>query len=100
MPISLLCCGMLFSRVLKRQQKEQSHLLRLQPPVMVEQSDHCSDDLEMALASLPTEQREVIALKIDGGLTFAHIAEILNISPNTAASRYRYALQKLRQALE
>jgi RNA polymerase sigma-70 factor, ECF subfamily len=56
-------------------------------------------ELERALRSLPAEQREVIALKIDGGLTFAEIAACLGVSPNTAASRYRYALEKLRAAL-
>jgi DNA-directed RNA polymerase specialized sigma24 family protein len=54
------------------------------------------DDLAAAVASLPGEQREVIALKIDGGLTFAEIAAVTGTSPNTAASRYRYALEKLR----
>jgi RNA polymerase sigma-70 factor (ECF subfamily) len=56
--------------------------------------------LQRALAALPTEEREVIALKIDGGLTFAEIAEVLGVSSNTAASRYRYALEKLRDALK
>src|SRR5579871_1044578 len=55
--------------------------------------------LERALAELPADQREVIALKVDGGLTFAEIAACLGVSPNTAASRYRYALEKLRAAL-
>jgi RNA polymerase sigma-70 factor (ECF subfamily) len=56
--------------------------------------------LERALGLLPPAQRELVALKIDGGLTFAEIASCLGISPNTAASRYRYALEKLRAALE
>ena len=56
--------------------------------------------LERALRFLPAEQRELIALKIDGGLTLAEIADVLAISANTAASRYRYALAKLRTALE
>jgi RNA polymerase sigma-70 factor (ECF subfamily) len=56
--------------------------------------------LERALRALPPEQRELIALKVDAGLTFAEIASCLGISPNTAASRYRYALEKLRAALE
>jgi RNA polymerase sigma-70 factor (ECF subfamily) len=56
--------------------------------------------LERALRKLPLEQREIVALKVDGGLTFAEIATVLAISPNTAASRYRYALEKLRAALE
>ena len=55
--------------------------------------------LERSLRALPLEQREVIALKIDGELTFAEIGEVLGVSMNTAASRYRYALEKLRTAL-
>jgi len=55
--------------------------------------------LARALAGLPEAQREVVALKIDGGLTFAQIAKVTNVSLNTAAGRYRYALDKLRAAL-
>jgi RNA polymerase sigma-70 factor (ECF subfamily) len=56
--------------------------------------------LQRAVLALPDEQRELIALKLDGGLTFAEIASVLAISPNTAASRYRYALEKLRTSLQ
>lgn len=56
--------------------------------------------LERALQALPPEQRAVVALKIDGGLTFAEIAAVLGTSLNTAASRYRYALEKLRERLK
>jgi RNA polymerase sigma-70 factor (ECF subfamily) len=56
--------------------------------------------LERGLGALPAEQRQVVALKVDGGLTFAEIASCLGISINTAASRYRYAVEKLRLALE
>jgi RNA polymerase sigma-70 factor, ECF subfamily len=63
-------------------------------------TDERSERLERALRALPTEQREVIALKIDGDLTLAEIAQVLQISQNTAASRYRYALEKLRGSLE
>jgi RNA polymerase sigma-70 factor (ECF subfamily) len=49
---------------------------------------------------LPPKQREVIAMKIDGELTFAEIGAVLGVSANTAASRYRYALEKLRRSLE
>lgn len=57
-------------------------------------------DFQEALRGLPDEQREVVLLKIDGALTFGEIAQALGISPNTAASRYRYALEKLRATLE
>ena len=59
-----------------------------------------SERLERALRVLPSEQRELIVLKIDGELTFAQIAKVLGISINTAASRYRYGLEKLRTALK
>ena len=55
--------------------------------------------VETALATLPAEQREVIVLKIWGELTFAQIAAALAIKPETAASRYRYALSRLHAAL-
>jgi RNA polymerase sigma-70 factor (ECF subfamily) len=52
------------------------------------------------LASLPREQREVIVLKIWHDYTFEEIGELLEISPNTAAGRYRYGLEKLRRHLK
>lgn len=52
-----------------------------------------------ALMALPEEQREVVVLKVHGRLTFAEIARLADISPNTAASRYRYAIEKLRRDL-
>jgi RNA polymerase sigma-70 factor (ECF subfamily) len=55
--------------------------------------------LSAALAELPEEQRAVVHLKLWEGLTFEGIAEVLGISPNTAASRYRYGLDKLRARL-
>jgi RNA polymerase sigma-70 factor (ECF subfamily) len=55
--------------------------------------------IESALGRLPPDQREVLALKIWGDLTFAQIAGQLGIPPNTAASRYRYALESLRREL-
>lgn len=51
------------------------------------------------LRELPTEQREVVVLKIWHQMTFAAIAEMLGLSPNTVAGRYRYGLEKLRRLL-
>lgn len=56
-------------------------------------------ELEGALGELPAEQRAVVHLKLWEGLTFEQIAEALDIPPNTAASRYRYGLDKLRERL-
>ncbi len=52
--------------------------------------------IQNAMRSLPNIYREVVTLKIWGGLTFAEIAEALDIPQNTAASRYRYGLATLR----
>ena len=52
-----------------------------------------------AMQQLPADQRAVVHLKVWEDLTFDRIAEVLDISINTAASRYRYALDKLRQRL-
>jgi RNA polymerase sigma-70 factor, ECF subfamily len=57
------------------------------------------NELASALAELPAEQRAVVHLKLWEGLTFEEIAAALDLSPNTAASRYRYGLDKLRGRL-
>ena len=53
-----------------------------------------------ALAQLPPEQREVIVLKFWHEHTFESIGELLEISPNTVAGRYRYGLQKIKASLK
>ncbi|MFN3407804.1 MAG: RNA polymerase sigma factor [Limisphaerales bacterium] len=55
--------------------------------------------LASALAELPPEQRAVVHLKLWAGLTLEEIAATLDIPSNTAASRYRYGLDKLRARL-
>ncbi len=55
--------------------------------------------IQVALQRLPVEQREVLVLKIWNELTFEQIGHALDIPPNTAASRYRYALAALRKEL-
>ena len=49
-----------------------------------------------ALYRLPESQREVIALRVRGGLRFRQIADLQKTSINTVQSRYRYGLEKLR----
>ena len=56
--------------------------------------------LKAALAALPGEQSEVVILKVFEGFSFREIARICGLSLNTAASRYRYGLEKLRSLLE
>lgn len=52
------------------------------------------------LADLPVAQREVIVLKLWHNCTFEEIGELLELSPHTAAGRYRYGLEKLRSCLK
>jgi len=58
-----------------------------------------ADDLAEALGGLPQEQRTVIVMKVYQDQTFQEISAVLGISPNTAASRYRYGMEKLRTLL-
>lgn len=71
------------------------------PPEISDETNGAGANLAVAraLACLPEEQRAVVHLKIWEKLTFARIAEILGIPDNTAASRYRYALERLRRNL-
>lgn len=57
------------------------------------------EKLAEALGELPADQRAVVHLKLWENLTFEAIAETLEIPPNTAASRYRYGIDKLRERL-
>jgi RNA polymerase sigma-70 factor (ECF subfamily) len=61
--------------------------------------DEIRDQLEEKLKQLPEKFAEVIVMKIWGERTFAEIGEILGISQNTAASRYRYGLEALKKSL-
>ena len=61
--------------------------------------DETRSQLESKLKELPQKFAEVILMKIWGERTFAEIAEILDISQNTAASRYRYGLEALKKSL-
>lgn len=63
------------------------------------QRDEWRSHVHQALAQLPPKQAEVVVLKIWEEMTFAEIGTVLGESPNTAASRYRYAMSKLAQYL-
>jgi RNA polymerase sigma-70 factor (ECF subfamily) len=95
------CLRNVVGQRLKRAATERKHLTELATAGQLNARAPFEGDeeLEQALRHLPPDQREVIALKIDGELTFAQIAQVLGVSPNTAASRYRYALEKLRRMM-
>lgn len=62
-------------------------------------NDETRSLLEDGLKKLPQKFSEVIIMKIWGERTFAEIGEILDVSLNTVASRYRYGLERLRKGL-
>ncbi len=68
------------------------------PGTNPDETDFCAA-LTAALAELPAEQRAVVHLKLWEQMTFAEIAAALDIPPNTAASRYRYGIDKLQALL-
>lgn len=53
-----------------------------------------------AVAGLPAEQREVLSLRVYGGMAFREIAKVMRCPLNTALGRMRYALLNLKKALE
>jgi len=55
--------------------------------------------LSGAMAQLPQEQREAVALHLGVGMSFPEIAKIQNASVNTVQGRCRYGLEKLRSLL-
>jgi len=57
------------------------------------------ENLRRALGTLPDDQRQVVILHVWAELTFSQIGDLLGVSSNTVASRYRYALGKLREAM-
>ena len=56
--------------------------------------------LRQAIEALPDEQREIFLLREVADLQFNEIAKVIGCSENTVKSRMRYALEKLREALE
>lgn len=66
--------------------------------------DFTADDTRTHLAAkvqaLPEHLREVLVLRLWGDLEFAEIARLTGVPVNTASSRYRYALEQLREKLD
>lgn len=87
-----------------QQKKPTAHLAALHG-LGQEDAPHLEDTelrrmVRRALDALPPAQSEVVVLKVWEEMTFAEIGEVLGQSPNTAASRYRYALDKLAKSLQ
>ena len=57
-------------------------------------------DVRNLLNELPMEQREVVLLRYYGDLSFKEIADLTNVSINTALGRMRYAIMNMRKTIE
>jgi len=89
----------------KRRRLREQHFLTETPldtthEENLEQDDVTFETTRLALKKLPIKQSSVIALKFWRKKTFAEIAEMLGISENTVASRYRYGILKLNNLLK
>jgi len=97
-------CGLSHHRSESRRRKREESVIYLNDfrdvwldPVLEE--DEEATVLREAVQNLSQKLREVVVMKFWGGLTFLQISETLAISPNTAASRYRYAIEQLSHEL-
>ncbi len=70
-----------------------------QPDMLTEKS-LARRRLKVALETLPEEQRDVFLLHEEAGLSLDQIASITDCKRETAKSRLRYAIRKLRAAIE
>jgi RNA polymerase sigma-70 factor (ECF subfamily) len=57
------------------------------------------DDLKTLIHLLPSEQKEVLIMRHYGDLSFKEIADLTDVSINTALGRMRYALSNLRKMI-
>lgn len=84
-----------------RNQGREIELSEIEPWFESPQKDPAAEvTLRNELLQLPAEQRQVLVLHVWGGLSFEEIGTVLGVSVNTAASRYRYALEKLRAKMQ
>jgi len=63
------------------------------------QDQHQESDLREAVESLPHEQKDVLLLKLEAGLDLQTIADVTGVNHETAKSRLRYAVSKLKNIL-
>lgn len=88
------------NRRMRAREHEATHWLILDADATDEGPDGRLDQVEAALAKLPEMQRSVIVLKFYQDKTFQEIGTMLSISEHTAASRYRYGMDKIRAFLQ
>lgn len=75
---------------------------RMKDPSVEERivTEQIYDDLRKMINRLPDEQREVLNLRFYSDMSYKEIADVTNVSINTALGRMRYALINLRKIAE
>ena len=91
-------CLDLVRRASTRKEQPEEHACEI--PIGPETTDHrCLAILARAIAELPPEQREIVEMKVDGGLTYREIAELTGVPEPALKSRFRLARHKLTRHL-
>ena len=77
-----------------------SHRSAALPPDQALLESERDELIAQALEGLPDVKRQVVVMKLYGGLTFEQISQVLDEPRDTVASRYRRALEQIKRALE
>jgi RNA polymerase sigma-70 factor (ECF subfamily) len=84
-----------------RQESKDVDVTDIEPWFEAPPQDHAANvTLKSVLMQISVEQRQVLVMHIWGGLSFEEIGRVLDIPANTSASRYRYAIQRLRDRMQ
>lgn len=62
--------------------------------------EQIEEDLRVLITELPEDQRQVVMMRMYQDLSFKEIAELTDVSINTALGRMRYALLNLRKLID
>lgn len=84
---------------LKRRTLSTTHLTEKMDVVQESEAENEVERIKLLMRQLPEEQAEVISMRTAQNLSFAEIAEILDIPTTTAKSRFAYGIDKLRKML-
>lgn len=63
-------------------------------------NEQIEDDVRRIVSALPDNQREVLEMRFYKDMSFKEIAEVTNVSINTALGRMRYAILNMRRLAE
>ena len=88
-------------RVVTEQTEESIELaIKTDGPEQQFQMEQTLEKFNLAFDALPQEQREVLLLKEEAGMSLQDIAETIGVNYETAKSRLRYALNRLKMSLD